>query len=221
VAAQDATPATANRPAVVAVLGHGTVTVTPDTASVTIGVDVTLPTLSEAQSEATAQMKAVIEAVKAAGVAENDIRTEHFNVSIQQHYDNTTRQYEFIGYQVANRVGVKVRDLSKVGTLLEGVVDAGANSIHGITFGVDDPSDAESRSRASAVADARKRAEELAHAAGVTLGRVLSISEGVEHPMPYSGIQELAFAVKVNSQPPVEFGSTEISVDVQMTYELI
>jgi uncharacterized protein YggE len=221
VAVQDSTPVSADKRAVVAVLGHGVVTVTPDTANITIGVDVTKPTLQQAQSEATTQMTAVVQAIKAAGVAENDIQTTYYNVSARHQYDNTTQRHEFLGYQITSRVSVTVRDLEKVGTLLEDVVAVGANSIYGISFGAADPSEAVSRARAAAVDDAMRRAEELARAAGVTLGRVLSISEGVEHPIPHWGIEELAVVANLSPPPPVESGSTEIAVDVQMTYELI
>jgi len=218
VAAQDATPVPSGSPAVVTVLGHGAATVTPDIATVTIGVQVTKPTLPEAQSEATAQMTAVLEAIKAAGIDEKDIQTAYYSVNVLQNYDNTGNPTEVIGYQVSNQVNVVVRDLDKVGQLLEDVVAAGANSIYGITFGVSDPSDAQSQARADAVADAKKRAEELAKAAGLSLGRVLSISEGISQPIPYYDSGQFAGG---KAGAPVQFGTTEVTVDVQVTYELV
>ncbi|HKG26608.1 MAG TPA: SIMPL domain-containing protein [Thermomicrobiales bacterium] len=217
-AAQDATPVPSGSPAVVTVLGHGAATVTPDIATVTIGVQVTKPTLPEAQSEATAQMTAVLEAIKAAGIDEKDIQTAYYSVNVLQNYDNTGNPTEVIGYQVSNQVNVVVRDLDKVGQLLEDVVAAGANSIYGITFGVSDPSDAQSQARADAVADAKKRAEELAKAAGLSLGRVLSISEGISQPIPYYDSGQFAGG---KAGAPVQFGTTEVTVDVQVTYELV
>jgi uncharacterized protein YggE len=218
VAAQDATPVPSGSPAVVTVLGHGSVTLTPDIATVTIGVQVTKPTLPEAQSEATAQMTAVLEAIKAAGIDEKDIQTAYYSVNVLQNYDNTGTPTDVIGYQVSNQVNVIVRDIDKVGQLLEDVVAAGANSIYGITFGVSDPSDAQSQARAAAVADAKKRAEELAQAAGLSLGRVLSISEGVSQPIPYYDSGQFAGG---KAGAPVQFGTTEVTVDVQVTYELV
>lgn len=217
VAAQDATPV-AGSPAIVTVLGHGSVTVTPDTASVTIGVQITKPTLPEAQEEATTQMTAVLDAIKAAGIDEKDIQTAYYSVNVLQNYDNNGNPTEVTGYQVANQVNVLVRDLDKVGQLLEDVVAAGANSIYGITFGVADPSDAQSQARAAAVADAKKRADELAQAAGLTLGRVLSISEGGSQSIPYYDGAQFAAG---KGGAPVQFGTTDIAVDVQVTYELV
>jgi uncharacterized protein YggE len=218
VAAQDATPVASGSPAVVTVLGHGAATVTPDIATVTIGVQVTKPTLPEAQSEATDQMTAVLEAIKAAGIDEKDIQTAYYSVNVLQNYDNTGNPTEVIGYQVSNQVNVIVRDLDKVGQLLEDVVAAGANSIYGITFGVSDPSEAQSQARAAAVADAKKRAEELAQAAGLSLGRVLSISEGISQPIPYYDSGQFAGG---KAGAPVQVGTTEVTVDVQVTYELV
>jgi uncharacterized protein YggE len=217
VAAQDATPTTGTTPAVVTVLGHGSVTVTPDIAMVTVGVTVAKPTLPEAQSEATTQMTAILEAIKAAGVSEDDIQTAFYSVNVLSNFDNMGNPTEVIGYQVSNQVNVTVRDLDKVGSLLEDVVAAGANTIYGITFGVDDPSAAASEARAAAVADARERAEELAQAAGLSLGRVLSISEGVSQPIPYGD----GFNAGKAGGAPVQFGTLEVTVDVQVTYELI
>jgi len=191
----------------------------PDIAMVTIGIQISKPTLPEAQSEATTQMTAIIDAIKAAGISENDIQTSNYSVNVLSNYDNTGTPTEVIGYQVANQVNVTVRDLDKVSTLLEDVVAAGANTIYGITFGIEDPSDAQSQARAAAVADAKKRAEELAQAAGHTLGRVLSITEGIAQGIPYyDGAQ---FATGKGGGAPVQFGSTEVSVDVQVTYELV
>jgi uncharacterized protein YggE len=218
VAAQDATPTAGTSPAVVTVLGEGSVTVKPDIATVMIGVQVTKPTLPEAQSEATKQMTRVIKAITKAGVKEDDIQTAYYSVNVLQNYDNSGTPTEVTGYQVSNQVNVTVRDLDKVGSLLEDVVAAGANSIYGITFGIADSSDAESQARAAAVADAKKRAEELAQAAGLSLGRVLAISEGVAQPVPYAYSQG---AGGKGGGTPVQSGSLQVTVDVQVTYELV
>jgi uncharacterized protein YggE len=217
-AAQDATPVAGSSTAVVTVLGEGSVTVKPDIATVMIGVQVTKPTLPEAQSEATKEMNRVIKAITNAGISKDDIQTSYYSVNILQNYDNTGTPTEVTGYQVSNQVNVTVRDLDKVGTLLDDVVAAGANSIYGINFGIADPSEAESQARAMAVADAKKRAEELAQAAGLNLGRVLSISEGVAQPIPYANAQ---LAGGKGGGAPVQSGSLQVTVDVQVTYELV
>ncbi|MEA2531979.1 MAG: uncharacterized protein QOG89_3623 [Thermomicrobiales bacterium] len=216
--AQEGTPVPGTSPSVVTVLGHGATKVEPDIAITTIGVLVTKPTLAEAQSEATTQMTAVIEAITKAGVAEDDIQTSSYSVNVMTNYDNTGTPTDVLGYQVSNLVTVTVRDLDKVGSLLEDVVAAGANTIYGITFGIEDPSQAASEARAAAVADAKQRATELAQAAGLSLGRVLAISEGVSQQMPYAGD---LFAGGKGGGAPIQSGSMEVTVEVQVTYELV
>ncbi|HEY7034967.1 MAG TPA: SIMPL domain-containing protein [Thermomicrobiales bacterium] len=215
--AQDATPVAGTSPAVVTVLGEGSVTVKPDIATVTVGVQVTKPTLPEAQNEATKEMTRVLKAIAKDGIKDDDVQTAYYSVNVLQNYDNSGNPTEVTGYQVSNQVNVTVRDLDKVGPLLEDVVAAGANSIYGITFGLADPSAAQSQARAAAVADAKTRAEELAQAAGLSLGRVLAISEGVAQPVPYVASQ----GAGGKAGAPIQPGSTQVTVDVQVTYELV
>jgi len=194
-------------PATVTVSGRGTVRLEPDTATFTAGVTVTQETLAGAQAEATGTMGLIIEAVKAAGVADEDIQTVNFNVNILYRYDQNGNPERIEGYQVSNQVAVKVRDLEKLGELLDAVVTAGANTIYGISFYVEDTGPAASQARAQAVADARAKADEMAAAAGVTIGRVLSMSESsAPPPMPqvFAGAADAAAtaAAPASSRPP-------------------
>src|SRR5918993_2727206 len=170
--------------ATVSVSGHGSVNVPPDTASVNIGVDVIKPTLGEAQDTATAQATAVIEALKEAGIAAEDIQTEYFSVNILRDYSENADPTQITGFEIVNQLRVTVRDTEQLGELLDAAVNAGANSIYGVTFYVDDQTAAASEARVEAVEDARTKAEELAAAAGLTPGSVVSIAEGTLSPMP-------------------------------------
>jgi uncharacterized protein YggE len=218
--AQEATPAaSASGPGTVSVSGHGSVLVPPDTASVVVGVDVIEKTLKEAQDSATKQMNAIVRALKAAGVKDEDIQTVNFSVNIMRNYDQSGTPGPITGYEVMNQVNVTVRDLDQVGSLLDTVVSKGANSIYGISFYVADPTDAASQARTQAVQDARAKAQELASAAGMQLGNVISISEGagaVPPPMPYASAK-----AQGAGGAPIQAGTSEIAVDVQMTFELI
>jgi uncharacterized protein YggE len=221
-AAQDATPppGTAQNPATVYVSGNGTVTITPDTASVIVGVNIVEKTLSSAQEKATMQMTAVIDALKAAGIDEKDIQTVNYSVNILQDYDQSGNPTTINGYQVSNQVNVTVRDLDKLGSILDTVVGQGANAIYGISFYVDDPSAAASQARTLAVEDAKKKADELAAAAGMKVGRILSISETYSPspmPMPYGRAAAEDAAMSV----PIQAGTTTVQVQVQVTYELV
>jgi uncharacterized protein YggE len=225
VKAQDlATPEAAMAAGVptVSVSGHGQVNVSPDTASVSIGIDVIQPTLGEAQEQATAQATTVIEALKAAGIADEDIQTAYFSVNILRDYSENGDPTQITGFEITNQLQITVRDTDMLGNLLDEAVNAGANSINGVTFYVDDQTAAASEARRLAVEDASTKAEELAAAAGLTLGPVLSIAEGTVSPMPPpmaagAGGMEMA---KAQAAVPVQPGSSTIAVDVTMTFAL-
>ena len=224
VKAQDmATPETTMAAGVptVSVSGHGQVNVPPDTASVSIGIDVIQPTLAEAQEQATAQATTLIEALKAAGIADEDIQTAYFSVNLLRDYSENADPTKITGFEIMNQLQLTVRDTDMLGELLDEAVNAGANSINGVTFYVDDQTAAASEARKLAVEDARTKAEELAAAAGLTLGPVVSIAEGTVSPMPppiYAGAG--GGMAKAEAAVPVQPGSSTIAVDVSMTFEL-
>jgi uncharacterized protein len=200
----------------VTVIGSGEVKVTPDTASVQIGVETSAPTTKEALEQNTAQANAIIAQIKALGVADKDIQTSGFNINPT--YDTNMRQVT--GYTVSNQVGVTIRDLAQAGSLLDQVVQAGANRIYGVSFSVADPSAALAQARDKAVADAKARAEQLAKGSGASVGLVLVITENVGSspvvPMPM-----LDRAVAAGAAPvPMQAGEISYSAQVQMTYEL-
>ncbi len=161
VAAQDmATPAATGMALgvpTVSVSGHGSVNVPPDTASVSIGVDVIKPTLGEAQEQATTQATAIIEAFEAAGIAEEDIQTDFYSVNILRDYSENADPTEITGFEIVNQLRVTVRDTDQLGELLDAAVNAGANSIYGVTFYVDDQTEAASDARSRS---GRRRADE-------------------------------------------------------------
>ncbi len=219
-APQAATPAAGANPATVSVSGVGIVTTTPDTASVQLGVTVTQPTLADAQSQASTQMQAIIDALTAAGVEEKDIQTSSYYVSVVQNYDSNGNPSEVTNFQVQNMVNVVVRNIDNVGPILDGAVAAGANTVYGVNFYLDDSSAASSEARALAVQDAEKRAQELATAAGMTLGPVVSITEGVSYG-PMYGQGGGGRAAESAAAAPIQVGTTTIQVDVTVVYQLI
>ena len=205
----------------VSVSGHGSVNVPPDTASVSIGVDVIKPTLGEAQEQATSQATAIIDALQAAGIAKEDIQTDFFSVNILRDYSENADPTQITGFEIVNQLRVTVHDTDQLGELLEEAVNAGANRIYGVTFYVEDQTEASSGARVEAVKDARTKAEELAAAAGMTLGPVVAISEGTS-PL-ISPVYDMARGGGMGAgqaAAPVEPGSTTVAVDVTMTFEL-
>jgi uncharacterized protein YggE len=220
VSAQDATPVAGGSTATVSVDGVGNVVTTPDTASVVIGVNIIDPTLSSAQEKASTQMAAVIAALKEAGIDEKDIQTVNYSVSIMQNYDSNGNPSTIEGFQVSNQVNVTVRDLSKLGSILDSVVSQGANAIYGISFYVDDPTAAESQARALAVENAKQKADELAAAAGMKVGNVIAISETSSY-YPMYGVAGRSEMAAADASTPIQAGSTTISISVSVTYELL
>lgn len=185
-----------------------------------MGVNMIDKTLGAAQEKATAQMTAVIAALKEAGIDERDIQTVNYSVNILQNYDSNGNPATIEGFQVSNQVNVTIRDLTKLGSILDTVVGQGANAIYGISFYVNDPTSAASQARALAVTDAKKKADELATAAGMTVGRILSISESFSpSPAPYYAAR--AETADMSSAVPIQAGTSSIQVDVQVVYELV
>ena len=216
-AAQQAEPNT-QPPRTLTVTGSGQALLTPDIASVTIGVHTENKNAAEAVAANNTQAKAVTDALKAAGIAAKDIRTTNFSINPQQQYDDKG-QITGITYIVDNSVYVTVHDLTKVGDLLDSAVKAGANSISGIQFDVADKTKALSDARKAAVANATEIATELAGAANVTLGPVQTISIYGSNPSPSPVYDTRALAAEAPSVP-VSPGQLNITIDVQVVFQI-
>lgn len=213
-------PAQAQTPGItgmrqITVVGTGEVKGAPDTAHVQIGVETQAATTQEALSQNSDQVAAIIAKLTELGVAEQDIQTTNFN--IYPRYDDEGR--EVTGYNVSNTVAVTIRDLSQAGTLLDQVVQVGANRVYGISFSVEDPSELLAQSRDEAIADARAKAERLAQGSNANLGQVLVITENIGTtspiPMPMARFEDVAGA-----DVPVQAGEQTFSAQVQVTFEL-
>jgi uncharacterized protein len=200
----------------VTVVGRGEAKGTPDTGYVQIGVETEANTTEEALEQNNAQVAAIIEKIKQLGVAEEDIQTSNF--SINTRYDNDGRRV--VGYQVSNIVSVTIRNLEQTGTLLDQVVQIGANRVYGINFGVDDPSELLAQARDKAVADARDKAEQLAQASGASVGRVLVITENVGSQSPIPMPMRSEIAEQDAAAVPIQTGRQTVSTQVQVTFEL-
>jgi uncharacterized protein YggE len=197
------------------VTGSGQALLTPDIAYVTIGVHTEDKNASEAVDANNTQAQAVSTALREFGIAARDIRTTNFSIYPQQQFDDRG-QVEGITYVVDNSVYVTVRDLTKVGDLLDTAVQAGANSISGIQFDVADKANALTDAREAAVTNAQEIAEELADAANVTLGPVQSITLYGSTPMPMFD----ARAAVLESAVPISPGQLNITVEVQMVFQI-
>lgn len=201
----------------IVVTGTGRVSVQPDVADLRLGVSVARPSVEAARTEAARTMDAILAAVDAAGVLRTDVRTAM--LSVQPRYDyRDGRAPALTGYDIANVVEVTVRDLGKLGAVVDGTLGAGATSMDGLTFRVADPAPAEREARIRAMAEARARAEVLAESAGLTIDSVIDIVEGspVRPPIPMPKAERMALAADVSM--PVEGGELEVAVSVTVTY---
>lgn len=203
---------------VITVSGTGRVTTPPDQATLTIGVQITAPTLAEATQQASANMTRVLDAIKAQGIDPKEIQTSLYNVTpITNHKQGQTPQ--ITGYQVMNVVTVTVKNLDNVGKVLDAGMSAGANYLGGVNFSVADRTSYETNARTAAVQNATQKAQTLAQAAGVKLGSVLAIHETtsyIQPPMP----RAVALVADSATAGPVESGSLQISVNVEMRFEI-
>lgn len=198
------------------VSGSGRVTLAPDVAYVYIGVNSQNENVSAALTENNSKAQAVSGAIKELGIDAKDIQTSSFNIVPQQQYSPEGKVTGVI-YNVDNTVNVTVRNLSVLGKLLDAVVRAGANSINGINFDVLDKSQAITQARKLAIQDAHDQAQELATAAGVTLGDVQTLNAMTNAgPVP---LYEAKGAAAIPSVP-VSAGQMVISVDVNVVYEI-
>jgi uncharacterized protein YggE len=179
------------------------------------------PDVKAAIDENNERAEAVVAALGSMGIAANDIRTTHFNVFPSQQY---TPEGELKGttFIVDNAVYVTLRDLDRIGDVLEGAVEAGANNISGIQFDVADKDAALAEARQSAVAIARDLAEELAAAAGVTLGQIQSINYfgGGVPPLPLYEARGGGGMDMAAASVPISTGQLTFTVDVNVVYAI-
>jgi uncharacterized protein YggE len=205
----------------ITVTGNGEATVTPDRVTFTAGVQTVEPTVEGAVNQNNSRVAAVVAALKKAGATDKEIRTSNFSINPQQQYNNQGQLPRIIGYQVSNNITVTRSDLASAGKLLQVAVSAGVNQVSGLNFEVSDPSRGRDAGLQSAFTDARSKAAILAQAAGRTLGRALSISEGVREmpprPMPMAKGMVVAESV---SEIPVESGAQIMNYTVTVVFEL-
>jgi uncharacterized protein len=202
----------------VTVTGTGKVTLTPDIAYISIGVHTENASAKDAVAQNNSQAQAVTAAIKGYGIADKDIQTTNFSIYPQQQYD-TNGKVTGITYVVENTVYVTVRDLSKLGNLLDSSVSSGANNINSIQFDLADKTAALSQARLAAVADAHKQADELTKATSVVLGQVQTISY-YDSSAPITVQYAKADMAAAPASVPVQAGSMQITTTVTIVYEL-
>ncbi|HWR64604.1 MAG TPA: SIMPL domain-containing protein [Bellilinea sp.] len=207
-----------NQIPMISVSGTGKVYVAPDIANVYLGVRSQAADVGSALSQNNAQATAIASTLQEQGVAAEDIQTTAFNVYPQQNYNPDGTPMDTV-YVVENTVYIKVRNLTNLGGLLDSVIKAGANTINGINFGVEDSTAAEAEARKLAVEDAKAKAQELATLSGVTLGDLFSVNVySLGGPQPVYEAKGGAAAQTAGT--PIAAGQLVIQMEASMTYAI-
>jgi len=198
----------------VTVTGEATIAAAPDSAIIRLGVSSQGKTARAASDANAKEMTVVLAAIKESGVADRDIQTTA--LSLQPQYEpNKTGAPHLIGFQSNNQVTVKIRDIDRLPSVLDRAIAAGANEMSGIEFVVSDQSKLLDKARAAAIADAQRKAELYAGAAGMKVGRVMSISEEGSIP-PARAYQ----ALRAGAATPIAPGEQTLRAVVTVSYEL-
>lgn len=216
-------PAATTQPSIT-VVGEGTAPVEPDIAVANIGVQVANADVKAASSEAQEIMNAVLAAIQEQGVAEEDIQTSGFSIFADFGPASPTgEQAQTPLYRVSNNVNATVRDLTLVPAVLDAAIAAGANNIFGVSFSVDDPSEAAAAARAQAIENAQAKAEDLAQLTGLQLGNVVSVSEIIGSRGGFYGSSGLAATSQAGlggGGGPIAPGQLNVNVQLEVSYSV-
>lgn len=203
------------------VTGSGTATVAPDMALLSLTVTREAATAREALDANNQAMAAVIAEMRDAGIAERDLQTSGFSITPRYVYpkqDNDRPEPpRIVGYEVSNSLALRIRDLARLGPLLDRSVSLGVNQGGNVTFTNDDPSAALTKARKDAVAEALAKAATLAEAAHVGVGRILEITETTSAPGPEPMLRKMAMEA---SAVPVATGENSYTVTVSVTFAI-
>ena len=205
------------------VTGQGKVMAEPDIATLRLGIEAQETSVARAQTIAIAAMDKVMKALTENGVSDKDIQTQRLSIQRVTRWDRDKEQEVVIGYRVTNIVTAKIRDIDKVGTIVDAVAAAGGDvtRIDSISFSIDDPSDYYEDAREKAMADARQKAQQLARLGGVTLGKPTYISEGIQTPRPvYAARAEMAVPAPAPVETQISPGELEIILNLQLVYAI-
>lgn len=206
----------------IAVTGTGEAAGRPDQATINAGIQTVAATVVEASRQNQDILERIMQALAKHDIDKKQVQTTNYSIWPEQRQDpGGEGDVTITGYHVSNIVTVTISDIAKVGEVLAAVTNAGANSIHGINFGVKDTAALEQTALAAAMADARTQAETLARLAGVQLGQVMtiSLSSGGGHPMPMGGARFDMMAASAPA-PGISEGQVSVSVQVYVTYAI-
>jgi uncharacterized protein YggE len=205
----------------VSVVGEGIVLAQPDVVRITLGVDIFDQSLANAQSQAAQRMDAVVSKLRANGIADSDIHTVAYNITPQ--YDQQNNQNPVLrGYDVQNLVEVRSTNVGGLGSLLDDVVSSGATRIFGINFEASNTEALKTQARDQAMANALAKAQQLASASNVTLGKPITVEESdIGGVTPVQAQAPRALAAPAGAPPtPIQPGQLQVSTTVRVVYSI-
>lgn len=208
------------------VTGTGKVTVKPDLAIMTVGVEAREKTVADATAKASSAMNAIISALKKHGIADKDIQTQYYNISPEYQYVQTSDgrgKQVLVGYIVNNSVTVKIRDLDSVGSVIDDLAGAGGDltRINGISFTVENTTALMNQARELAVKDALAKAKQFADLTGMNLGKLAYISEtGSYYPVVMRSAMDFAKAEGAAAPTPISSGELDIQLTIQAVFDI-
>ncbi len=201
--------------------GEGKVMATPDIAVISASILTQGVDSKSAQDENSRKSKAVSDFLKKQGIEDKDVKTSNYNISPQYKYPPYGGQPTITGYQVTQSYEIKVRDLTKISAVLDGLVSAGANQVNNLGLQVENPEALRSQARQMAIDNAKKKAQELKGQVGISLGRIVNFSEGSNgYPEPmYYDVKNMSAGMG-GGGPDIQTGENEIAVNVTITYQI-
>lgn len=205
----------------ISVTGSGEASGAPDQAQISVGVQTVETTVVDASRANQAIVERIMAALEKHDIDDEDIQTSNYSIwPRQQHDPRQSGEVTITGYHVSNMVSVTVQDIDNVGEIVAAVTNAGANSVHGISFAVKDTDALEQQARKAAMEDARRRAQSLAELAGVQLGDILTIStsSGGGYPSPMMARQSMA--IDAAPAPGISPGQLSYSVQIHATFAI-
>lgn len=203
----------------ITVTGRGHVAAAPDMATVTLGVTTEAKTAKAAMTSNSSQLERVMAGLEGAGIAARDIQTSGLALNPRWETVKPSGERKITGFVASNRVTVRVRQLDELGSVLDSLVQAGANTVDGLDFGIAKPGPLQDEAQQKAVKEARRKAQLMAEAAGVTLGRVISITDGyVSQPQPM--MRSAGMAESMSAPVPVAQGEVNLSATVTMVFAI-
>lgn len=204
------------------VTGQGEISVKPDIAIISLGIESEDDSVATARDRAASAMNDVMDTLSSNGIADKDVQTQYFNIQQVRTWDRETEKEIVTGYRVTNTVTVTIRNIEMVGTIIDAVTDAGGDltRINGINFSIDEPDEYYEEARKEAMTDAKNKAEQLANLANVNLGNVTFISENSYYAPVTKSAMAVGYDEAASYTTSISPGELDISMSIQVAYAI-